>query len=122
MLLEGSTHSLTYPSVRKQICDKPLRMVVDLVFGGPATSQRGDVRIIAVDQHPCLYIFKELWQQVCGPEDVRGGACPGVVRVAVQSMDEDDIHESRVGGRRCIDLGQSESLDGFVHGTLQQAR
>ena len=110
--LKCRQQSITYPSVREQVCNQTLCMVVDFVLCSSFTSKGGNVRIVSVYKYTHLLLFHELRQELRGPEDVRGLTGPCIVRVTIQTMNQDQIDEGRAGGGGRVSFCQTITLDG----------
>lgn len=60
---------------------------------GRTVRKRGDIGVIPVGQNPDRGLAHNIRQQVGRPESVCIGRGPGAMRMAVESMDEDDIND-----------------------------
>jgi hypothetical protein len=70
-----------------------------------------DVRVVAICEDARAHGGEDVWEKVEGPEAARLlVARPGVVRVTVEAVDEDDIDLRVAAGK--VDLGQAKRLDG----------
>jgi len=77
---------------------------MDMVSRG-AISESRYLGVVAVSED--ADVFKHLRKKLCWPKGARLGL-PGVVRMAVEAVNEDDIHERLLGA---IDLGETVRLD-----------
>ena len=66
-------------------------VVVDLILGC-AVGEGCDVGIVAVNQDTRLLVFEYRRQQLGGPKDPAMFCRPGIVRVAIQPMYEDNVN------------------------------
>ena len=103
----GSLGGLSNPPICCEFGNEMLGMVVYLVLRC-AIGERGDIRIVTVDQNPGLLFF-EYWREQLGrPEDVALFGCPCVVWIPVQTMDKDYINS---GWPRRGDFGKTKAVD-----------
>lgn len=96
-------------------------MVVNFVLCSSFTSKGGNIRIVAVYKYTHPLLLHELREELRGPEHVSGLTGPCIVRVTIQTMNQDQIDESRAGGRGRISFCQTITLDGDRCGTLLQS-
>ena len=104
--------SITHPSVREKVCNQTLRMIVDFVLRSSFPPKRGNVRIVAVYEDPHPLLFHILREELRGPEHICGLTGPGIVRVTIQTMNQDQIDEGRAGGGGRVSFCQAITLDG----------
>jgi hypothetical protein len=64
-------------------------MVVDAVFGG-AVCEGCDIGVVAICQDAHPRSAQKFRKDINGPKDIVVLACPGIFRVAVETMNEDD--------------------------------
>lgn len=106
------TGGATYRPVGYQPACQMFRMVVYLVFGD-SICECCDIRIVAIGQNAGSLVFESSREQIGGPEDIWFGGRPGIVGMAVETMNEDNV-DQRIGCR--VDFCQAILLDGFSSG------
>ena len=82
-------------------------MIQDAIFGS-AVGEGRDVCVVAVRQDSHSAVPQHLRQQIGRPEDAGVGG-PGLVGMAIQTMDQDDVNLGLLGGT--VNLGQAVLLD-----------
>jgi len=87
-------------------------MIVYLVFGD-TIRKGGNVRIVAVGQNTGSLVLERSREKVGWPEDIGLRRGPGIVGMAVQPMNEDDVNK-RVGRR--VDFCKPILLDWLSSG------
>ena len=87
-------------------------MIMDFVLGDPILlRKRGNVCVIAPDEYTDFLFLNELWKQLGWPEDFVFLTRPGIVRVAIQTVHENEVDKSGVGRIGLINLGETEARD-----------
>ena len=67
-------------------------MVVDLV-SRCTIREDSYVGVISVCEYPAAFSLKVLWEEVCRPKHLWLVGTPGIVRMAIETVDEDDVNE-----------------------------
>lgn len=85
--------ALTIPPQRGEVVGHGLSMLVEKVLAGMFVFVGKDIRIITVDEDVGVsaLVPQRLWQQVCRPVHLGRSGCPGLLRVSIETVNQDDI-------------------------------
>jgi hypothetical protein len=86
----------------------------EVVAGAPVIAAGVDVGVITIYQDIGMFCLQALREQIRRPKDAVGGR-PGPLRIAIQTVDEDDVN---FGVRVGINCGKLIALNMLVDGSL----
>lgn len=116
-LFHAASDCATYRPVGYQSACQMLGMIVYLVFRD-SICERCNIRIVAVGQDAGSLVLESSREKVGWPEDIGLRSGPGIVGMAVQTMNEDNVNE-RIGCR--VDFCKAILLDWFSGGGTHPA-
>lgn len=98
-----------------------LGMIMYLIVGH-AAGLRTNISIVSVNQQSCLFFLYDRWQQLSRPEDLILFASPGAIRIAIDTMDKNNVYLPTVCGSE--DFSELEALDSALEldaGSLERS-
>ena len=91
-------------------------MIMNLISGHAITGEGRDVCIVAVYQDAGLFILEKRGQKLFWPKGFCFLACPSIMGIAVQAVDEDYVYIGRIGS---FELCQAISIHVRLRGGLE---